>query len=46
MSTRELATWLAARMNDGRDLVLVIGGPDGLAGEVLTRADAQLSLSD
>jgi 23S rRNA (pseudouridine1915-N3)-methyltransferase len=45
MTTRELATWLAARMNDGRDLVLVIGGPDGLAGEVLTRADQQLSLS-
>jgi 23S rRNA (pseudouridine1915-N3)-methyltransferase len=45
MSTRELATWLAARMNDGRDLVLLIGGPDGLAGEVLARADQQLSLS-
>ena len=37
-STRELATWLSARMHDGRDLVLVIGGPDGLAAEVL---DAQ-----
>jgi 23S rRNA (pseudouridine1915-N3)-methyltransferase len=45
MSTRELATWLAARMNDGRDLVCVIGGPDGLTGEVLARADQQLSLS-
>jgi 23S rRNA (pseudouridine1915-N3)-methyltransferase len=45
MSTRELATWLAARMNDGRDLVLLIGGPDGLAGAVLARADQQLSLS-
>jgi 23S rRNA (pseudouridine1915-N3)-methyltransferase len=45
MTTRELATWLSARMNDGRDLVLVIGGPDGLAAEVLSRADQQLALS-
>ncbi len=44
-TTRELATWLAARMNDGRDLVLVIGGPDGLATEVVARADLKLSLS-
>ncbi len=44
-TTRELATWLAGRMNDGRDLVLVIGGPDGLSGAVLSRADQQLSLS-
>jgi len=44
-TTRELATWLAARMQDGRDLVLVIGGPDGLAEEVLTRADHRLALS-
>jgi 23S rRNA (pseudouridine1915-N3)-methyltransferase len=45
MSTRELATWLSGRMHDGRDLALVIGGPDGLASEVLTRADQKLSLS-
>src|ERR1700691_5949682 len=38
LTTRELATWLAGRMNDGRDLALVIGGPDGLAGEVLSRS--------
>jgi 23S rRNA (pseudouridine1915-N3)-methyltransferase len=44
-STRELATWLAGRMNDGRALVFVIGGPDGLASEVLARADHRLSLS-
>lgn len=44
-TTREFANWLAARMNDGRDLVLVIGGPDGLAAEVLARAEQQLSLS-
>ena len=45
LSTRELATWLSARMHDGRDLVLVIGGPDGLASEVLARSDQKLSLS-
>ena len=45
LSTRELATWLAARQQDGRDLVLVIGGPDGLAREVLARSDQKLSLS-
>lgn len=45
LGTRELANWLAGRMNDGRDLVFVIGGPDGLAGEVVARADLKLSLS-
>ncbi len=45
MTTRELATWLSGRMNDGRDLMLVIGGPDGLGTEVLARADQRLSLS-
>jgi 23S rRNA (pseudouridine1915-N3)-methyltransferase len=45
LSTRELATWLSGRMHEGRDLALVIGGPDGLATEVLTRADQKLSLS-
>ena len=45
MNTRELAGWLSGRMNDGRDLALVIGGPDGLATAVLDRSDHQLSLS-
>ncbi len=45
MTTREFASWLAGRLNAGRDLVLVIGGPDGLASEVLTRCDQRLSLS-
>ena len=44
-STREFAGWLSGRMHDGRDLVLVIGGPDGLASEVLARSDHKLSLS-
>jgi 23S rRNA (pseudouridine1915-N3)-methyltransferase len=45
LSTRELADWLHARMQDGRDLVFVIGGPDGLAGDVLARGNLSLSLS-
>ena len=45
MNTRELASWLSGRMNDGRDLALVIGGPDGLGTEVLARSDQKLSLS-
>src|SRR5580704_13517921 len=44
-TTREFASWLSGRLHDGRDLVLVIGGPDGLASEVLARADHKLSLS-
>lgn len=44
-STREFATWLGQRMRDGRDLVFLIGGPDGLAPEVLARADFRCSLS-
>ena len=43
--TRELANWLSGRLHDGRDLVFVIGGPDGLASEVQARADYKLSLS-
>src|SRR5262249_55373570 len=45
LSTRELADWLHARMQDGRDLVFVIGGPDGLARDVLARSNLTLSLS-
>ena len=45
LTTRELATWLKTRMQDGRDLVFVIGGPDGFAPEVLARSDLRWSLS-
>lgn len=45
MSTRELADWLNVRMREGRDLALLIGGPDGLAPEVLARSDMSLALS-
>jgi 23S rRNA (pseudouridine1915-N3)-methyltransferase len=45
LSTRELAAWLGKRMQDGRDLAFLIGGPDGFAPEVLARSDFRLSLS-
>ena len=45
MSTRELADWLDTRMQDGRDLAFLIGGPDGFAPDVLARSDFSLSLS-
>jgi 23S rRNA (pseudouridine1915-N3)-methyltransferase len=44
-STLELATWLDARRLDGQDLAFIIGGPDGLAEEVLARARWLWSLS-
>ena len=36
-STEELSEWLKERMQDGRDLAFLIGGPDGLAPECLKR---------
>lgn len=45
LSTRELAAWLKTRMQDGEDLAFVIGGPDGLAPEVLARSKLRWSLS-
>lgn len=45
MSTAELARWLAARKQDGRDLALLVGGPDGLDPEFSARAELRWSLS-
>jgi 23S rRNA (pseudouridine1915-N3)-methyltransferase len=45
LDTAALARWWAARLNDGRDLAFLIGGPDGLAPDCLGRADERLSLS-
>jgi 23S rRNA (pseudouridine1915-N3)-methyltransferase len=45
MTTREVAAWLKTRMQDGRDLAFLIGGPDGFAAEVLNRSDLKWSLS-
>jgi 23S rRNA (pseudouridine1915-N3)-methyltransferase len=44
-STTELAQWLEQRRASGKDLAFVIGGPDGLAEEVLARAHLRWSLS-
>lgn len=45
LTSEALSQWLAQRMQAGRDLAFLIGGPDGLAPEVLARADLTLSLS-
>lgn len=45
MTTAALAKWLGTRMRDGRDLALLIGGPDGLAPEVFARCELRWALS-
>lgn len=45
MSTPELAEWLAARMASGRDLALLVGGPEGLDARLSASADMRWSLS-
>lgn len=45
LSTEQLAKWLAERLGDGRDVLFLVGGPDGLAPECLQRANLRLSLS-
>jgi 23S rRNA (pseudouridine1915-N3)-methyltransferase len=45
MTTRELASWLSTRLQDGSDLAFLIGGPDGHAADVLQRANFKWSLS-
>jgi 23S rRNA (pseudouridine1915-N3)-methyltransferase len=45
LSTRELAAWLDTRRQQGQDLAFLIGGPDGLAPEVLSRSNFRWSLS-
>ena len=44
-TTLELAKWLGARLQDGRNLSFLIGGPDGLGAGVLGRAEWKWSLS-
>jgi 23S rRNA (pseudouridine1915-N3)-methyltransferase len=44
-SSPELARWWGKRLDAGRELVFLIGGPDGLSAECLKRADECLSLS-
>jgi 23S rRNA (pseudouridine1915-N3)-methyltransferase len=45
ITTPALAEWLAARMAGGKDLALLIGGPDGLEAGLSARADFRWSLS-
>jgi 23S rRNA (pseudouridine1915-N3)-methyltransferase len=44
-TTLELARWLGERLQDGRNLSFLIGGPDGLGPGVLERAGWKWSLS-
>jgi len=46
LSTEKLASKLADWQMNGRDVCLIIGGPDGLSAECLARADMRWSLSD
>jgi 23S rRNA (pseudouridine1915-N3)-methyltransferase len=45
MTSEQLAAFLQARANDGRDVVFCIGGPEGLATPIDARADFKWSLS-
>jgi 23S rRNA (pseudouridine1915-N3)-methyltransferase len=45
MTTPELSRWLAERQAGGRDLALLIGGPDGLDPGLSAEADFRWSLS-
>ena len=45
-TTQQLAARLEAWRHDGRDVALLIGGPDGLAPELKRAADESLRLSD
>ena len=44
-SSEELAAKLADWQADGRDLTFIIGGPDGVSGACMARADLRWSLS-
>lgn len=44
-STGELAKELAQWLRDGRDMALLVGGPDGLAAACLNRVERRWSLS-
>ncbi len=46
VTTRELATRLGAWQRDGRDVALLVGGPDGLDAALKDGADERLRLSD
>jgi 23S rRNA (pseudouridine1915-N3)-methyltransferase len=45
LTTIDLSRWLAERLQDGRNLCFVIGGPDGLGPDILKKASLRWSLS-
>jgi 23S rRNA (pseudouridine1915-N3)-methyltransferase len=45
MTTAQLAEWLAARMAGGKNLALLVGGPDGLDAGLCAMAHFRWSLS-
>lgn len=45
LSTENLSTQLEIWMQSGRDVSFIIGGADGIAPSILTKADASISLS-
>ena len=45
-STQQLAARLTVWMGEGRDVALIVGGPDGLATPLKASADETLRLSD
>jgi 23S rRNA (pseudouridine1915-N3)-methyltransferase len=46
LTTQQLSARLAAWMRDGRDVALLVGGPDGLAAPLKASGDETLRLSD
>ena len=46
LSTEDLADTMQQWQLDGRDVALLVGGPDGLSPAVIQRADFRWSLSD
>ena len=46
LTTEKLATSMDQWMQQGMDIAIVIGGPDGLSDELLQQAEQRLSLSD
>lgn len=46
LTTVQLAERMKAWMNDGRDAVLLVGGPDGLDSKLKATADETMRLSD
>ncbi len=45
ISTPDLARWMDDWLHAGRDVALLVGGPDGLSDAVLDRAERRWSLS-